>query len=373
MGALDHGKTKGFISAFDRRGQSLLVIQSSGGLSGSCRKTEDVPVPETPTASVTARRSRQVEGEGDGTSRVRSRSQKTGKGGKIPLASGAFVTPPSSWVKDEAAKEEGRGRKKSGEAAGSDDSLQRVLEKEVVDLLHQENQQRKKELTALKQEKKVQKELEQRVQREMAKREAERAKDDGSVESWTKVKSEGGGSQLPPPPATPKTAMMWTMPEESRFTPGGTRVPDGIPPQDGPVVPPPPSWMCGDLEFDQMDHCRGEIGYLAILGLLRCMSDFVAVIGLSMSYHGIQGAGEEIPSRRKGWWVKKLGVVLTMRRSKGRSVDFRRNWKINKEKVGWIELWRLDIGNRPNQVEVTREEKGGTEVPITLPCWWIRQ
>ena len=234
------------------RAQEEFLVQAA--------RPEDLPVPETPSASVTARRSRQSESGGEGSGRIRSRSTKTGKGGKIPVANGAYVTPPSSWVEKGAVKEERHGPVKIGAAAESDDSLQRGLEKEVVELLHQENQQLKQELLALKEEKKVQKELELRVQQEMAKRRAESGKDDGSVDSWMKVGSNGSGSQPPPPPVTPKTTMMWTTPEESRFTPGGTRVPDGVPPQDGPVVPPPPSWMSGNLEWSQEDH-YGEAGH----------------------------------------------------------------------------------------------------------------
>ena len=233
--------TEGANPFWSSRAQEKFLAQAA--------RPEDLPVPETPSASVTARRSRQSESGGEGSGRIRSRSTKTGKGGKIPVANGAYVTPPSSWVQKGAVKEERDGPVKIGAAAESDDSLQRGLEKEVVELLHQENQQLKQELLALKEEKKVQKELELRVQQEMARRRAESGKDDGSVDSWMKVGSNGSGSQPPPPPATPKTTMMWTTPEESRFTPEGTRVPDGVPPQDGPVVPPPPSWMSGDLEW----------------------------------------------------------------------------------------------------------------------------
>ena len=80
--------TEGANPFWSSRAQEEFLVQAA--------RPEDLPVPETPSASVTARRSRQSrsrqsESGGEGSGRIRSRSKKTGKGGKIPIASGAYM------------------------------------------------------------------------------------------------------------------------------------------------------------------------------------------------------------------------------------------------------------------------------------------
>lgn len=86
--------------------------------------------------------------------------------------------------------------------AGGDEDLQRALEREVVEQLHQENQRLKRCIEELKK------------------------KSDGG--SWAEVSQQGV-----PDPTTPREIRQGEMEKGNRYTPGGTKVPPGPPAEDG--------------------------------------------------------------------------------------------------------------------------------------------
>ena len=121
--------------------------------------------------------------------RPRDGGGEKGKGGVKP---GPQTSGPMTFPEDEFGEEFGEKQSVPEEV----DRLQRGLEKEVVKTLHEENLRLKAQVQKLQ-------ECEQRLSRS----------------SWSEV------SEPPPPPPPPGK---WDV----RYTPNGTRVPDGLPPDD---------------------------------------------------------------------------------------------------------------------------------------------
>ena len=172
--------------------------------------------------------------------KVRGRSRDLG--GSRLMEEG-FETPatPASWVRHgKGVTPTGQsggevGRRSEGEMPYVDEdqgqSLERALEKELVSKLHDENQRLKKELEEM--------QLRQRVQNSRV-----------TPSSWSAVTpDDDGGIPGPPPPRSrsPVPRNHDGRGDGLKYTPNGTRVPDGPPP--GPsVLPDLPAWPFGDYE-----------------------------------------------------------------------------------------------------------------------------
>ena len=198
--------------------------------------------------------------------RERSREERrtnTGKG--RGQKSDMFATPPSSWTFRDQFGGRGDGENQADESTTTrekDMSLQRELEKEVVDLLHGENTRLKREVEELKLQRRVQeaKEVLKNQEMERERMELERLRVEimksSKSSAWSEVSPDNG---IPgPPPSTPRQTSFWKSPdEEDRYTPQGTKVPRGPPPDEvRPEVPVPPSWIRTDWEGDRAWQLR---------------------------------------------------------------------------------------------------------------------
>ena len=170
--------------------------------------------------------------------RLRSRDP-----GASRLMEEGFETPatPASWVrhgKDVTPKGQSGGevgRRSEGEMPyveeDQEQSLERALERELMSQLHGENQRLKKELEEM--------QLRQRVQSSRV-----------TPSSWSAVTpDDDGGIPAPPPPRSrsPMPRNHDGRGDGLKYTPNGTRVPDGPPP--GPsVLPDLPVWPFGNYE-----------------------------------------------------------------------------------------------------------------------------
>ena len=172
--------------------------------------------------------------------KVRGRSRDPGAG---RLMEEGFETPatPASWMrhgKDVTPTGQSGGevgRRSEGEMPyvekDQEQSLERALERELMSQLHGENQRLKKELEEM--------QLRQRVQSSRV-----------TPSSWSAVTPEDdGGIPAPPPPRSrsPMPRNHDGRGDGLKYTPNGTRVPDGPPP--GPsVLPDFPVWPFGNYE-----------------------------------------------------------------------------------------------------------------------------
>ena len=110
----------------------------------------------------------------------------------------------------------------------------------MYEQLLDENELLKKEIAELKRQEEVRSES-QRLKEEIEglKRKLEN-QEIKSVNSWSEVGVEGSQSSQPPP-KTPRVGRQGKDSDETRFTPGGTQIPTGLPPEDSPR-PPLPAW-----------------------------------------------------------------------------------------------------------------------------------
>ena len=177
----------------------------------------------------------------DGTSsRVRKMEER---GRSHEPAPGRFSTP-ASWS---GVREDHGGLKTEGEMPSGPqemdseiaDGLQRELEKEVVQQLHVENQRLRMELEKLQSGKRSQE----------------------TPSSWSAVTPE----TVPAPPRS-RSPVRMQLGEKSalRFTPGGTQVPEGRPPDDDPPAPPVlPEWPAFLRDYEvcsSVGPCAGRMG-----------------------------------------------------------------------------------------------------------------
>ena len=166
-----------------------------------------------------------------------------------------------------------------------------------MDLLHGENTRLKRKVEELQLQKRVQeaKEVLRNQEMEKERMELERLRMEimksSKSSAWSEVSPDNGipGS----PPSTPRQTSFWRSPDdEDRYTPQGTKVPRGPPPEEvRPDVPVPPSWIRGDWEGDRArclrdedchqdraEHHRREVE----IGLALEVMVVVLVIGLSI-------------------------------------------------------------------------------------------
>ena len=174
--------------------------------------------------------------------RTSSRVRKTEERGRShEPAPGRFSTP-ASWS---GAQDHG-GLRTEGEMPSGPmemdsemaDGLQRELEKEVVQQLHVENQRLRMELEKL----------------QAGKRSQE------TPSSWSAVTPE----TVPVPPRS-RSPVRMQLGEKSalRFTPGGTQVPEGRPPDDLPAPPVLPEWPAFLRDYEvcsSVGPCAGRMG-----------------------------------------------------------------------------------------------------------------
>ena len=154
--------------------------------------------------------------------RARSRSEQRQESRERRFDEGKYKTPPSEKpgvTSGRGKQTEGKVREKTGKGRGEKREregsleLQRELEKEMVMLLRDQNAKLMAEVEELK---------------------ARSAQASASDQSWSTI-SPTQATQ-PEPPQTPRPKPQHT---GAKYTPGGTRVPEGPPPKD-PTPPPPP-------------------------------------------------------------------------------------------------------------------------------------
>ena len=184
------------------------------------------------------------------------RPREFGRAGAL----GAEFSTPASWQGMDQGKEEAtsgmkdhelgkaqrsagmmpmespeKGDQTEGPHPGGDDevvdSFQRALEREMLEKLREDNRQLQSELQDLK------------MQREME-------VNSGVASSWSDVSSR---PQPPPPPREEE--------EPQRFTPNGTRIPKGPPPNLDDRVP---SWPLGPYEASAVDRVWKHLGPMAV-------------------------------------------------------------------------------------------------------------
>ena len=154
--------------------------------------------------------------------RARSRSEQRQESRERRLDEGKYKTPPSEkpgvtggrgkQTEGKVREKTGKGRGEKREREGSLE-LQRELEKEMVMLLRDQNAKLMAEVEELK---------------------ARSAQASASDQSWST--SSPTQAAQPEPPQTPRPKPQHA---GAKYTPGGTRVPEGPPPKD-PTPPPPP-------------------------------------------------------------------------------------------------------------------------------------
>ena len=152
-----------------------------------------------------------------------------------------------------------------GGSVTDENGLQRALEKEMVERLHQENLQLKFEM-------------------EQLKRNQAMAEGGTTTTSWSEVSIPEGGVP-PPPPRSRSPTRRCLQKQEEKFTPQGTRVPDTPPPSDDATLPAVPPWPWGTdgYEKSEMDgpcqrswgpSLRGGVRYLSREGRSRQRCDW---------------------------------------------------------------------------------------------------
>ena len=227
----------------------------------------DLPPVPREDSSVEAEISALPMSEGRGRPRSRSGGPRgKGTGGAVlrgeagedrPVGRERFQTP-ASWqatgplqsagLMPEPSPTEGGAEMRTQGPAPAQDELQRDLEREVVELLHRENQQLREEVVKLQQL-----------------REASEA-----TSGWSEVMGTSGQPveetqkenlemKTPPRPTTRSEEV-----SKRRFTPGGTMVPPDTPPMESgsgfPELPPWPQWMGGYERVEMQGPCKATMG-----------------------------------------------------------------------------------------------------------------
>ena len=169
----------------------------------------------------------------------RSRSSDERRGAIKGRSSVSRVkTPPSSWQTPSVTQSNGG----LGKGQHGKEGLQRALEKSVVEQLAEENQRLKQELEKVKRNNGL---------------------DSDSGMSWSEVDGSGKGRRsegkmpMSAEPAKTEGEMESGMVKAVTYTPGGTQVPSGPPPEDELLpVPRPPSWMVAELDIYQKEEMK---------------------------------------------------------------------------------------------------------------------
>ena len=172
-----------------------------------------------------------------------SRLGNLGERGRSPGPAPARFSTPASWS---GVRGDHGGLKTEGEMPSGPqemesemaDGLQRELEKEVVQQLHVENQ---------------------RLRMEIEKLQAGKNRQETSS-SWSAVTPE----TVPAPPRSRSPVRRQFGENVLRFTPGGTQVPEGQPPDDDPPAPPVlPEWPAFLRDYEvcnSVGPCAGRMG-----------------------------------------------------------------------------------------------------------------
>lgn len=142
------------------------------------------------------------------------------------------------------------------------ESLENELGKVMYEQLADENELLRREIAELKKMEDERKESE-RLRAELEGLKRKIAGQEGrSSTSWSEVGVEEHYGQ--PPPKTPRVQKPEACGDDRRFTPGGTQVPPGLPPDEvpGPPLPPWPPWMSPVEEYQSIEESfrYGKIG-----------------------------------------------------------------------------------------------------------------
>lgn len=136
--------------------------------------------------------------------------------GEVPGRQSQGAMPPEEW----------EGPPVNG--GSGPDSLERAIEKEMMERLHQENLRLKQELETLQQSRGPR----------------------TTPSSWSAVSPEEVEGPIPPPPRSRTPTRSTSMAVGPKFTPHGTRVPEGPPPEES-TLPDLPAWP-----FSQYETCE---------------------------------------------------------------------------------------------------------------------
>ena len=220
-------------------------------------------------SSLEEKRGRTGKGQGsDGAGRERFSTPASWQDGRpqgqLGSGSGSVKQELPKRTEGEMPPDDG-GQSLFGGSVTEENGLQRALEKEMVERLHQENLQLKFEM-------------------EQLKRNQAMAEGGTTTTSWSEVSIPGGGVP-PPPPRSRSPTRRCLQKQEEKFTPQGTRVPDTPPPSDDATLPAVPPWPWGTdgYEKSEMDgpcqrswgpSLRGGARYLSREGRPRQRRDW---------------------------------------------------------------------------------------------------
>ena len=220
-------------------------------------------------SSLVEKRGRTGKGQGsDGAGRERFSTPASWQDGRpqgqLGSGSGSVKQELPKRTEGEMPPDDG-GQSLFGGSVTEENGLQRALEKEMVERLHQENVQLKFEMEQLK-----------RIQA--------MAEGGTTTTSWSEVSIPGEGVP-PPPPRSRSPTRRCLQKQEEKFTPQGTRVPDTPPPSDDATLPAVPPWPWGTdgYEKSEMDgpcqrswgpSLRGGVRYLSREGRPRQQRDW---------------------------------------------------------------------------------------------------
>ena len=191
------------------------------------------------------------------------------RGREVPIGGRRMATPPSSWETPGGEPRTDHGEEFEVPASGVEgqpsqgtdaSALQQALGESVVDFLAQENA---------------------RLREELARAKEKEEKAAASGRSWSEVSGTSGmmKSEGRMPMETPKRPMKtegvaperiasvgigpppWAVGDETRrqevrYTPGGTKIPEGPPPEreELPPIPPPPTWLEAEWDIYQKEE-----------------------------------------------------------------------------------------------------------------------
>eukprot|EP00435_Cladocopium_sp_Y103_P018020 s4138_g4.t1 len=241
-----------------------------------------------------------------------------GRGGQGSLSGrrACFVTPPSNRISgsdgedavcgagtrqtegkmpmenEVTVKSKGNLENSHDDVEGSsDDSLQRALEVEIVNQLREQNSQLLAELDRLRQAK------------------SSPNSGDSSTKSWVEIPGEGMRDGRDDDGLdgrgwrTPRTGIDGG--KDVRYTPNGTKVPDGTPPTHDRLVPPPPQYVPPVPPFPHVMH-EDPMKLLDNYELMHESSTMSTMHVVDREWKsGVLRSKEPTPSEARNFWLEK--------------------------------------------------------------------
>ena len=172
---------------------------------------------------------------------------------------------PTSWItskKEQSVRDQGLKTEGPVPQGNGEGSLEQELGNVMYEQLMDENELLRREIADLKKKDEMRRESERlREELDSLKRKLE-GYEDKSMNSWSDVGVDGSQSSQPLP-KTPRVGAKGCE-EDEKFTPGGTQVPPGLPPEESPrpPLPPWPQWLSPVEEYQSVEESfrGGRIG-----------------------------------------------------------------------------------------------------------------